>query len=614
MNRILKIAVCLAGAATMPVFAPAQNAAAQTCEPKSFPGAWKGEVTLCQNWDANEQDKFWFLPQGSLMIPYQWFLALEQKGSTALFRDNANMNRFRYLPQKPTALRNPDGLPIGFTKDSPRSIKPYSDISDQWLGMTCAACHTGQIEFGGRRILVDGAPAMADFETFTEELVDALQTTLSDTAKFDRFAARVLNQRPEDISRRQKSRLKADLKRITEMRAAYNARNTGPHRYGYARLDAIGAILNQLTHAAYPDSPAPDGAYPPADAPVSFPYLWDTPHYDRVQWNGSVKNKGLGALGRNVGEVLGVFGGLEYRRFLGNRSSANIENLGELEELIATLTPPKWPETLLPPINRDPAVQNAGKATFDKYCVSCHKPITAGMKPPFKAFMISAKKAGTDPAMAENFANRMSPTGILSGRLERYLRLLSNGQRFEDVDFSRSKLGYGVIGTLVRRLVFDLPTTIRAIKAGKDSHVDEPVADMEKRLTEDQDSAGRPTGDAIRSFLKVTAHETVTGCDAPEPCYKSRSLRGIWATAPYLHNGSVRNMRQLLLPADQREKTFRVGSRTYDPENIGFVNEGGYLFDTSLPGNSNKGHEYGVNALSGNPELVDALLEYLKTL
>ena len=66
----------------------------------------------------------------------------------------------------------------------------------------------------------------------------------------------------------------------------------------------------------------------------------------------------------------------------------------------------------------------------------------------------------------------------------------------------------------------------------------------------------------------------------PLPCYKARPLNGIWATAPYLHNGSVRTMRQLLLPADQREKSFSVGTREFDPDDIGFKDEGAFTLDT----------------------------------
>jgi len=257
---------------------------------------------------------------------------------------------------------------------------------------------------------------MADFQSFVEALVAAMQATLREPDKFDRFARAVFSIKQVAGTNSATARLKSRLREVTETRAAYNKRNTGIHPYGYARLDAIGAILNQLTHAALDGADTPPASYPPADAPVSFPYLWDTPHYDRVQWNGSVRNRGLGALGRNVGEVLGVFGGLEYRRIFGNRSSVDIQHLGELDELIATLQPPKWPEPRFPPIDRTPAVQAKGIAALDKYCVSCHKHIEPGMNPPFTAFIISAKKAGTDPAIAENFANRMSPTGWKAGQ------------------------------------------------------------------------------------------------------------------------------------------------------------------------------------------------------
>jgi RoxA-like, cytochrome c-like len=98
----------------------------------------------------------------------------------------------------------------------------------------------------------------------------------------------------------------------------------------------------------------------------------------------------------------------------------------------------------------------------------------------------------------------------------------------------------------------------------------------------------------------------------------------IWATPPYLHNGSVPNLYQLLLPAAQRDKTFYTGSREFDPKYVGYVStpfENGFEFRTSEVGNSNAGHEF-RNAPIGNgvigPELTDderwAIIEYLKTL
>ena len=96
--------------------------------------------------------------------------------------------------------------------------------------------------------------------------------------------------------------------------------------------------------------------------------------------------------------------------------------------------------------------------------------------------------------------------------------------------------------------------------------------------------------------------------------YKARPLTGIWATAPYLHNGSVANLNQLLLPPERRDKVFYVGNREFDPKNVGFVSsqsEGSFKLDTRLAGNRNIGHNYGA-------EFTDKqrweLVEYLKTL
>ena len=105
--------------------------------------------------------------------------------------------------------------------------------------------------------------------------------------------------------------------------------------------------------------------------------------------------------------------------------------------------------------------------------------------------------------------------------------------------------------------------------------------------------------------------------NASEPlmAYKARPLEGIWSTAPYLHNGSVPTLYALLQAPADRPKTFYVGSRLFDPKHVGYDTRpvapgNSFVFDTSLVGNSNKGHDYGVGALSETERLE--LLEYLK--
>jgi hypothetical protein len=77
--------------------------------------------------------------------------------------------------------------------------------------------------------------------------------------------------------------------------------------------------------------------------------------------------------------------------------------------------------------------------------------------------------------------------------------------------------------------------------------------------------------------------------------YKARPLGGIWATPPYFHNGSVPSLYQVLLPADCRDATFPLATRRFDPTHVGYetgAHSGASVMDTSLPGNSNAGHEF----------------------
>ena len=99
--------------------------------------------------------------------------------------------------------------------------------------------------------------------------------------------------------------------------------------------------------------------------------------------------------------------------------------------------------------------------------------------------------------------------------------------------------------------------------------------------------------------------------------YANVPIDGIWARAPYLHNGSVPSLWALLQPESARPAAFYRGYVVYDPRNVGFVSDGpeaqhaGFKLDTSVPGNGNQGHLYGTGLKEA--EKWD-LIEYLKTL
>lgn len=99
--------------------------------------------------------------------------------------------------------------------------------------------------------------------------------------------------------------------------------------------------------------------------------------------------------------------------------------------------------------------------------------------------------------------------------------------------------------------------------------------------------------------------------------YVAIPLDGVWLTAPYLHNGSVPTLADLLEPEERRPRGFRRGYDLLDPERVGFVISGpeaervGSYLDVTRPGNGNGGHTYGTDL---PPAEKRALIEYLKTL
>jgi hypothetical protein len=542
-------------------------------------------VYLGQNWSPEESNRFYFTAQGSQIIPYDWFLALEQADSTTPFRDNLNILKYRYLAQKPGPL-NPDGLPVGFVSDQ--------GVGRAWLGMTCAACHTNEIHLGGIAYRVDGAPTLGDIQGFLSAMIAGMQQTRADAAKFDRFAAKVLG---TQNTPQNQLRLKSQLDFSIKTREGYNLRNfpgydpktlvQPPHQFG--RLDAVDSIVNEVYNFAVkkPDLNNPTVVSKTADAAVSYPCLWDTPQSDIVEWLGIAKNGGpldVLSLSRNVGEVLGVFGVVkipdEPNLFdFGYASTVKISALSALEDQLKGLWAPQWPGDF-PKIDQDAAAKGAllYKTDFDGSgsCVDCHALINRA--DPNRKVVAVMGASGTDPQAFKNFFNRTGPSGRLEGVDINFVPFTAKIPAIADANTMLTNM---VSGTILGNLHNAPPDELNRL------NFKAPPSDSRS----------------------VTV----------EARYKGRPLDGIWATAPYLHNGSVPNLDALLKPTAQRPKSFSVGVREYDPVLVGFKTDAkGFPSFTvndatgaPLPGNSNAGHEFGTGLTD---EQRHQLVEYLKTL
>lgn len=628
---------------------------AATVQQDQFGDSFTTVKYLEQGWDAADSLWFYTTTQGSDLMPYDFFMVLEQPGKTELFRADNNMNFYRYLPQKATRT-NPDALPVGWVKDDYKG--------KEYIGLTCAACHTGQINYNGVGIRIDGGPATADMETIMKDLAKALKYTFEDEETRNRFVKNVLARG----NYKSESEVLEDLKRFKQRLISYIDVNRSNVAYGYARLDAFGRIYNRvLEHLVNkrvlkelildgqimgdnPMSPEEfdqlmlnvdnvmtgeqrddlvgrlietlDGwqlgrlrqaLFNKPNAPVSYPFLWDIAQHDYVQWNGLAENAGLGPIGRNAGEVIGVFGMLDWKEekrttlstIIGSTninfsSSVNVHNLRQIESHLGKLQSPEWPEDILGAIDKQSAER--GGSLYDKHCVECHTRIErADPGRRVVARMSRVSDVGTDPIMAANSINASGYSGILRNR---YVSVGAGDILLDEK---------APVAALLTKATLNVVATPDADKWFFQRWADW-IVDIVMTFFSNE----------IKPSIKQGFYDPDTTAMplASLNSYKARPLNGIWATAPYLHNGSVPTLYDLLLPkkrandpddGEYRPDYFNVGSREFDPYKVGLKdNDQGFSFDTSKIGNSNAGHEYAAHNLNEKDRLD--LLEYLKTL
>ncbi len=543
-----------------------------------------GKDLLDQGWTCQTMWKFWYTGQGSEIMPYEWFKALrlevKDKGLVTLTQ-RALDRGYIAAPQAPDGVTwpvdlNPDGLPIGFTKDKTK------DQTQAYIGMSCAACHTARIvlpsvsvnghQTSQKTVIVNGGPSNADFFGFLEDMAEALRQT--DSARLVQFKNAIETSSYKLSEDELHTELASLLDRIE--------RNRPVTAYGRGRVDAFGHIFNMVVDY---------GKRWPANAPVSYPSLWLTPQQDHVQWNAIASNHGKGPLLRNVGEALGVFGRFSTEpgdHGYGYWSSLDIDNLNKLEEWVKQLQPPS-----LPLEYRDPKSAKPGEDLYRKNCAFCHALAFAqrsGLSDDIVAKPVrwvsgsgleSAETIATDGYMLSEFLGRALAFGKLASppvdRNLSYLRTVAGNVTQGDSALGQVVLGTAIVNTFVGKLsLFDAIFQVNPANA--------------RALTQD--------------LLNTRSQ------------YKAGPLNGIWATGSYLHNGSVRSLQELL-SANRTKKgdKFCLERGPFDPVNVGFIEPAGCTQDLMIgepnQGNSNLGHNFGTKL---SPEEKTQLIEYLKTL
>jgi cytochrome c553 len=553
-------------------------------------------------------------PQGSPLVDYGVFLTLEQADSKEPFATRASLERFGFVYPPAEAngrLTSDERLPLGVIKDV---VKDLGDKkAKDYVGFTCATCHTGEIKVDGKRVLVDGGQTFLQFEPFVTSLQDALSATLRDTAKKQRFCAKLNDASGCD------ARLADSKARIDGLRA----RNRVTVPDGPGRLDAVTRILNEIFSPTAMGGQL--GGEKPVDVqvPISIPHVWDAPRLTCVQTNCLATN----SMTRNTGEVLGVFGHAALVR-VGDKLAVNgtpkVENLLALEKSLESLQSPKW-ETTFGAL--DAAKVKRGEALYEKTCASCHtepykktpgslveEKVAGQTRALWKVTTMPYEKAGTDPRFIQVHGARKVDDDTLRELFDQSLKAKVNDVfkfQHDGVDPGPVVLEGLFLGAKTKQ-VFDGIRTL-------DGKISTLLVLASVTGTLERTAVAQKTTDAEAAEKLMHEYEFYRAPSASVELanYRARPLNGIAFTFPYGHNGAWPTLRDVLAPPAMRTKKFVVRPGSFDPKNVGLdispAKPGEKLFelDTTQVANSKEGHDYGTDL--GETDKSD-LLEYVKSL
>ncbi len=559
-----------------------------------------------QGLTSAEQQRFFHLAEGSEAFPYLWMRALESPATHKPFFEHPE--RFGLLPDP----SNGEGLPIGFATSVPKDLQ-FSGA--RMTGMSCAACHVGAIHYAGKSMTVIGGPSFFDGGAFGDELKRAFLETARSPDKLMKFMHRLLElehadkhavaaalppatqkalraQLPAIVAHDQKGTLGAAAREhlgrlLTGTRTAQmKARLSAELASGKVRVEAALAKLEPQKRAAEIEPVL-------ASAAEVAKLLEERAKVLVSEASGKVKV--VAGSGR-----ADAFGNVYHRLFAkqgappafapvsfpqiweasrtpwyhydGNTDSIIERNVGQAMGIGAVYDPKNFVSTLLPR-NVHEAESIAWKLTPPLW----PEAILGAIDP--------AKKARGEHLYQQNCAS------------------CHTAKVFELVDPK-------VVGTDPARIISgqQMITTAGGKRESALFVLGHAIEDV---LNQSVHTQGIPAAEAaaMRKGRPNPANYRMTGK------YKILSLRGVWATGPYLHNGSVPTLHDLLLPAAQRPKRFLLGSYQFDPVKVGFVTSTSdplhFTLDTSLAGNHNTGHEFGTRMPEADRM---ALLEYLKTL
>jgi len=476
----------------------------------------------------------------------------------------------------------------------------------------------------GTSVRYDGGPAMTNLTELISVLAIALIETYVDDSKFEHFSQRILGitntaSNQKNLRKSLKHTLSNQLQGIVRLKELQVAglRNTfrkdiaeNPFRNriktikkiindrkkstteGFTRLDA----LNRIGNTVFGTDTGNLKNVAVTNAPVNYPHLWNTSWFLWVQYDASI----MGPMIRNSGEAMGVaaYAKLDQNASDNFDSSVKLDNLFWMESLLGGtipptknkkfygLQPPQWRADIFGKIDEEKHAQ--GAKLYVELCQECHLPPmdseqfwsdTYWTEPDKRNLsyldlpIVDINYIGTDPQEALVLMERKVDTSNIGLNTTVYLE---NKEWF----------------------------TKKPVYFGSKSTNCKPVTVTDGEAQPFSLSLGAAVQSVNDYWYKThntpeSQQEKMNGyrknCLRAPYAYKARPLDGIWATAPFLHNGSVPNIYALLSPMQERPNKFYLGSLDYDTKKMGYKmikSKKFFELDTAITGNSNKGHEF----------------------
>ena len=629
----------------------------------------------------NDKTLMWHMSEGSEIYPLLWLVNLKSAKSNnkgSKFLDGLD-KKFGIIPDY---LASKSGYPIkwiGMTaawseehpenqdiilKDNetlaslPRVRKlPSGKSSIAMSGVNCTFCHTASVDFidGDNKLhssVIEGAPAMIDtrgyfsdlfastvkvmadkesmleFLTalgvpdrekiahdFTEEFKTAIgaQPTLKSnivgvleksyligdkiSAKKAKEVKALVFEHREEIYKHLIKLLKITygfdtVPEVLDLRMRYFAKlgTTTPALEetdaGYGRTDAFGRISNEVARDLNPIS---------LTAPVSMPYMYGIKYKAMFHYNANTNS----VISRNIGQSFGLGAIRTSPNDTGAKkfeSTSNLHNLITMEKILYKAKVPEFQE-IFPTVKIDKVAAVKGCNIYQNKCMGCHDADSNRVGP--KKALINYKVIPLDVIGTDGIYIRNQATPIKGKPFRKGIFDFTDGVK--DWYFKEYNIGDDEVKMWAN-------ANIRGVEIFRDT------INGEDRFADDP------------SMNYVTI-EKGRG-------YVSKNLAGIWATAPYLHNGSVPNVYELLLPSVKRSKIFTVGNKTLDNVKMGFLSDAKAhpdyeeswaqsieklceydptnCLDTKKRGNSNVGHEPSMYGGELKHEEKMQLIEFLK--